>query len=108
MVGINMEQEKVVYKNGSFWITEHPRQRVYDDERINQNDKIYRIHINNCNQPTIEDAGRLVYYLLVNKIYEHKFQEYKEKILDEINKAERHRFYPPNDFKTEWIKKNGV
>ena len=93
MVGIFMEQVKTVYENNGFSITEHPRKREYNDERINENDRIYRIHLRyGSNQPTIEDAAKLVYYLLVNKIYEGKFQEYKEIILDEIYQAERDRF----------------
>ena len=90
-----MEQGKIVYQNNGFIITEHPRVREYFNSEINDNDKIYRIKLlYNTNQPTIQDVGKLVYYLLKNKILENKFQEYKEIILDEINTAEYERHYP--------------
>jgi len=89
-----MEQEKIVYQNNGFVITEHPRNRNYNYSEINRRDRIYRIKINGINQPTIEDCAMLVYYLLKNKILEKPFQEYKEKILDAINKAEYERNYP--------------
>ena len=93
-VGNIMEQEKIVYQNDGFIITEHPRKREYNDSEINRRDRIYRIKIVGTNQPTIDDCSKLVYYLLKNKIIESKFQEYKEIILDSINKAEYERYYP--------------
>jgi len=82
-----MEQEKIVYQNNGFIITEHPRKREYYDEIINNMDRIYRIRIEDTNQPTIDDCAMLVYYLLYNKIKENKFQEYRIKILEAIHKA---------------------
>jgi len=86
-----MEQDKEVYKNNGFVITEHPRKREYDNPDINKYDHIYRISITGINQPTIEDAAMLVYFLLRNKIIENKFQEYREIIADAIFKAEADR-----------------
>ena len=95
-VGRDMEQEKIVYQNNGFIITEHPRKREYDDSEINRRDRIYRFKIVGTNQPTIEDCAKLVYYLLKNKILENPFQEYKEIILDAITQAENERYYPEN------------
>jgi len=91
-----LEQGKIVYENNGFIITEHPRRRYYNNSEINRRDKIYRIQVTGVNQPSIEDCSMLVFYLLKNKILEIKFQEYKEKILDAIYKAENERFYPEN------------
>ena len=82
-----MVQGKIVYQNNGFIITEHPRVREYNDDEINEKDRIYRIQIIGINQPTIDDCAKLVYYLLKNKVKENKFQEYRMKILDVINKA---------------------
>ena len=95
-VGRDMEQEKIVYQNNGFIITEHPREREYGDSEINRRDRIYRIKIVGTNQPTIEDCAMLVYFLLKNKILENKFYEYKDIIMDAINKAENERYYPEN------------
>ena len=95
-VGNIMEQEKIVYQNNGFIITEHPRKREYSDSEINRRDRIYRIKIVDTNQPTIEDCAKLVYYLLKNKIIENKFYEYKDIIIDAINQAEYERHYPEN------------
>ena len=91
-VGNIMGQEKIVYQNNGFIITEHLRKREYNDSEINRRDRIYRIKIDGSNQPTMDDCAMLVYYLLKNKILENPFQEYKEKILDAINKAEYERY----------------
>jgi len=88
-VGNIMEQEKIVYQNNGFIITEHPRKREYENETINENDRIYRIALLGSNQPTIDDCCELVYYLLKNKVYEHKFKEYKSKILYAIERADK-------------------
>lgn len=86
-----MEQDKTVYQNNNFWITEHPRKRMYNDAEIDEYDRIYKFHIAGSNQPTVEDIGMLVYYILRNKIIENKFQEYREVIADAIFKAEADR-----------------
>ena len=96
MVGINMEQGKTVYQNKGLIITEHNGVREYPDQLINKYDKIYRIKIVGTNQPTIEDAAALVFFLLRNKIKDTKFEEYKMIILDAINKAKYEREYPHN------------
>ena len=92
-----MEQGKIVYQNNGFVITEHPRFRNYNIEEIQRKDRIYRINLDRTNQPTIEDVAMLVYYILKNKVLENPFQEYKEKILDAINKAEYERSYPDDN-----------
>lgn len=89
-----MEQGKIVYNNNGFSIIELPRKREYGIKEINDNDRIYRIRLLGDNQPTIEDVAKLVYYILKNKILENPFQEYKEIILDAINKADYERYYP--------------
>ena len=88
-VGVFMEQVEVVYQNNGFVITKHPGVRVYDDEVINEEDRIYRIKLLGTNQPTIDDCCELVYYLLLNKKYEHMFQKYKKKILEAVDKADK-------------------
>ena len=103
-VGNIMEQEKTVYKNNGFIITEHPRKREYDDPLINKKDRIYRIKIIGTNQPTIEDCAELVYYLLKNKIYYKKFVEYKDIILNSIKRAENDREDDNNGKLEDWIK----
>jgi len=82
-----MAQGKIVYRNNGFIITEHPRKREYNDDEINEKDRRYRIQIIGINQPTIDDCAMLVYFILKNKIKENKFQEYRIKILNSINKA---------------------
>jgi len=91
-----MDQGKIVYKNNGCMIEECPRKRHYNYSEIARRDRIYRFHITDGNQPTIEDIAKMVYYILKNKILENPFQEYKEKILDAINSAEYERFYPEN------------
>jgi len=92
-----MELGNIVYKNNGFIITEYPGVRQYDVSEIDRRDRIYRFQLNTKeNQPTIEDVAMLVFFILKNKILENPFQEYKEKILDAINKAEYERFYPEN------------
>jgi hypothetical protein len=96
-VGIIMEREKIVYQNNGFIITEHPRKRDYNIKEINDKDKIYRLKIIGTNQPTIDDICNLVFFILRNKVLDNPFYEYKDKILDAINKAEYERFYPDED-----------
>ena len=91
MVGNNLEQEKIVYQNNGFVITEHPRIKTYDDELLNENDKVYRIKIIGTNQPTFDDICETLFYLLKNKIYDGAFLQYKGKVLDTILKAEKER-----------------
>ena len=92
-----MVQEKIVYQNNGFIITEHPRKREYFNSEINNKDKIYRFKILGTNQPTIEDVANLVFFILRNKVLDNPFYEYKDIILDAINKAEYERFYPEED-----------
>ena len=87
---------RTVYQNNlndfnSLKITEHPRIRNYNDETINNNDRIYRVTIIGEYQPTIEDVCQLVYYLLKNKILDYKYIEYKSMVLSSIKKAEMER-----------------
>ena len=105
-VGLFMVLGKIVYNgkdkdgnNTKFKILEYPRKREYFNEEINKDDRIYRCTCNELNithQISINDLAEYVYYLLKNKIIENKFQEYKEIILDAINRAEYERSYPKN------------
>lgn len=92
-----MVQGKIVYKNNGFIITEYPRKRDYYNREINKKDRIYRVTIMGTNQPTIDDIANLVFFILRNKVLDKPFYEYKDKILDAINRAEYERFYPDNE-----------
>jgi len=92
-----MVQEKIVYQNRGFIITEHPRKREYGLKEINDKDRIYRLKIVGTNQPTIDDIANLVFFILRNKVLDNPFYEYKDKILDAINRAEYERFYPDEE-----------
>ena len=60
-------------------------------EGFYDNDKVYRIKINGVNQPTFDDLCEAIYYLLKNKVFDHAFLHYKDKVLDAINRAEVER-----------------
>jgi len=96
------ENINVVYANtigrASLEVLELPRQRIYNDDAINQHDRVYQIHTTGAYQLTIDDACRIVYYLLKNKIRDKPFKEYKYKINSAIYQAERER-----DLRKEYI-----
>ena len=82
-----MELDKLIYTNNGFRIYQCPRQRLYPDEIINNEDHIYRIEIIGKHQPTIDDAMEIWYYLLLNKIYDNKFFEYGDKMISTFERA---------------------
>jgi len=86
-----MVQERIVYENNGFTILECDRVKQYDLKILNDNDKVYRIKINGVNQPTFDDLCEAIYYLLKNKVFDHAFLHYKDKVLDAINRAEVER-----------------
>ena len=82
-----MVQEKIVYNNNGFQIIECPRLKEYSDSVLNDNDRVYRIRIIGMNQPTFDDICETLFYLLKNKVYDHAFEFYKQKVVDTLGRA---------------------
>lgn len=90
MVGIFMERGKIVYNNNGFQIIEYQSERYSRNSQLGA-DKIYHILVKGENRPTFEDICETLFYLLKNKIYDGAFLQYKGKVLDTINRAEKER-----------------
>ena len=102
-VGIELEQEKIVYQNRGLNILECGGVKPYRDEELAKLDNIYRIEINGRHQPTIDDLCELVYYIMMNKKYDKPFYEYKNKIISAINKADKDRKIKYNTGIENWM-----
>lgn len=88
-----MEQGRTIYNNKGFEILEYPRYRDYLEypNRLNDEDKRYKIKITGENQPTFEDINKILFYLLSNKVLDGAFIIYKNKILETVDDAEFER-----------------
>lgn len=93
---------KLIYHNNGFRIYECPRKKEYGISDIDENDKIYRVELLGRNQPTFDDVGWLVYYLIKNKVLPEARERYKKIILEFIEKAEIDAF--KQTFETQYNK----